>query len=332
MKGYILASIFIACSSLVMSAQSVDNVDQSSKTSEQFQKELKEFVYKTQEYMLEQERLRNIDSTHQLCKEQKQLEMLVNKTWCEIDSTKGAKLNSELFFDKEGLVLCFTLEDNAKQVAPEWELCKFNISDDNITITQNENKTEDYNLVKLSDDTLVLSSKGVEKSIRMFKTQSSLDNKLPSSPNNTTFDYLNAKQWQIVKQPKYLTKWHRWYFAENKWFLVDFRYNKNIDKWETLVEIREYYLAEYADHNFSRGQLSKKQKNGNFINHYIEHKHQGKHNKYNLSSMLPKIQSKSFQIIHSSDGYLLLESVPIDYQNDNIYNNGETYKYLLRSY
>ena len=80
MKGYILASIFILCSSLVMSAQSVDSVDQSSKTSEQFQKELKEFIDKTQEYMLEQERLRNIDSTHQLCKEQKQLEMLVNKT------------------------------------------------------------------------------------------------------------------------------------------------------------------------------------------------------------------------------------------------------------
>ena len=122
MKGYILASIFILCSSLVMSAQSVDSVDQSSKTSEQFQKELKEFIDKTQEYMLEQERLRNIDSTHQVCKEQKQLEMLVNKTWCEIDSTKGAKLNSELCFDKEGFVLCFTLEDNAKQVAPEWEL------------------------------------------------------------------------------------------------------------------------------------------------------------------------------------------------------------------
>ena len=262
----------------------------------------------------------------------KQLEMLLNKTWCEIDSDNGTKLNSELFFDKEGLVLCFTHEDNAKQVVPEWELCKFNISDDNITITQNENKTENFNIVKLSDEALVLSSKGVEKSIRMFKTQSTLDNELLSSPNNTTFDYLTAKQWQIVKPPKYLTKWHRWYFADGKWFLVDFRYNKNRDKWETIVEIRDYYLAEYADHNFSRGQLSKKQKNGNFVNYYIEHKHQGKHNKYNLSSILPKIQSKSFQIIYSSDGYLLLESVPIDYQNDNIYNNGETYKYLLRSY
>ena len=77
MKGYILASIFIACSSLVMSAQSVDSVDQSSKTSEQFQKELKEFVDKTQEYMLEQERLKNViipvDSTHQLSKDQKKL-------------------------------------------------------------------------------------------------------------------------------------------------------------------------------------------------------------------------------------------------------------------
>lgn len=254
-------------------------------------------------------------------------EYLYGYTWCEVDDKSGDKLNSELFFDKDGLVLCCTIGDNPEHFLPEWNLCKYTISENSLSIVKNKKEESDYNIIKLSKDTLVLKS---NDKIRLFKTQSSLINEMLSHSNNTTINYLTAKQWQMVKPPKYLSKWNRWYFSENKWIVADFRYNNIKDEWETIIEIREYYLADWADHNFSRSQLSKKRDNGSFINYYIEHKLQGQHNKYKIESILPKIQSMSYKIVHSSDGYLLLESVAIDYHNDNIYNNGETHSCFLQ--
>lgn len=266
-------------------------------------------------------------------------ENLYGRTWCEIDSTTGSKLNTEFFFDKDGLVLCCTMAENENQSRPTWDLCNYSISEKKLNIEhrrqKNLNQTINYEIVKLSNDTLVLLSQDLNKvSYRTFLTQSAIFNSIKTIDKNSTFSILTAKQWQYAKPMKFLTKWHRWYFAENKWFLVDFKYNNQSKKWEQIEEAYDYYLADWADHNFSRSQLSKKRENGNFLNYYKEHKRRGKTGgviRSNIDDNFSKIQSLSYKIVFLSNDILLLESVPIEYHTDR-FDLGDTHKCYLICY
>ena len=241
------------------------------------------------------------------------IENIFDKTWCEVDEETGAKLRTELFFGKDSLVLCCIMAENPKESAPKWSLCSYAISKDNIDIAQ----MASYEIVKLADDSLVLLNKeATGKKQRTFVALNFVNKNSGDVNNLTTLDLLTAKQWQDPNPPNFRTKWHRWYFAENKWTLVDFEYNKQKQKWDVVTEVRDYYLADWVDHNFSRGQLSKKRENGKYINYYKEYKVTGMRNKAATkieNSRSAKIRSLSYKINHLSKNSLMVENVPIYY-------------------
>ena len=72
-------------------------------------------------------------------------EYLYGSAWCEIDEKSGDKLNLELFFDKDGLVLSCTMGDDPKRTLPEWNLCKYTFIENNISIAKNKKEESYYN-------------------------------------------------------------------------------------------------------------------------------------------------------------------------------------------
>ena len=97
--------------------------------------------------------------------------------------------------------------------------------------------------------------------------------KLDSIKVKTTLDRLSGRQWRFSKKPyPEMSKWHRWYFTDSLWAEVDFVYDEFKKVWNASIKTREFYLSDYAHHNFNVQQLDKKYEGGRFINFYRDTK------------------------------------------------------------
>lgn len=311
-----------------------------------------------------------IISFSSVAQEETLMTQLVGKTWCKADVTNQDNLKTEIMYDSDGMFLLCEKSENEKQTLPKWLLSEFYFSENIDTIFNDKSVKSNsqgsymvmkmkqtighvpfvvYKVVSLSDAKLELKQVYTQETeTETYITHAELEK---NRIEKTTLDKLTGRQWRFTQKPnKWMSKWQRWYFMDGLWAIVNFSYNDATKEWDTDISTRVFYLADWIDRNFSRGEIKKHHENGKYINFYKEHKvptlvssravsEKGpigglKRKRSNLHTLSPEIQSFSYKILYLSNNMLSYEVIPVEYYphgyDDILHRKIKEERYILR--
>ena len=203
-------------------------------------------------------------------------DLLVGKTWYEIDRKTGKRKRTEVLFDKDGMALHCTIAKNFKRELPDWQMREFYFSDeierefDHSKIGDRENgiylvmkeKVDggewcavNYDITTLSANRLVLDCvypEGIPT--RTFMTQYGIE--------TMSRKVQKPQQWQLMENAWHrldTANWQRSHFTERFDSInVKRKYSVIIDGIRSLKETENvYYMSNEADSVFDFSKVGK---------------------------------------------------------------------------